>query len=98
MHRDQGISKCGNTEARRLMIQLAWLWVHHQPDSAITRKWKPRLDKKGRSRKTAIVAMARQLAVALLRAVTDGVDIPGAVKKHECPAPAERPGSPLAAA
>ena len=97
MHRDQGISKCGNTEARRLMVELAWLWIRYQPDSAITRKWLPRLEKKGRSRKTAIVAVARQLAVALLRAVKDGVEIPGAVKNRACPAPAERPGSPLAA-
>jgi len=29
--RDQGISKAGNHRARELAIELAWLWVRHQP-------------------------------------------------------------------
>jgi hypothetical protein len=32
--REQGISKAGNRRLRHIMIELAWLWVRHQPDSA----------------------------------------------------------------
>jgi transposase len=34
--RDQGISKAGNPKARTTMIELAWLWLRHQPDSAFS--------------------------------------------------------------
>lgn len=97
MRRDQGISKSGRPELRRLMIELAWLWVRHQPESPITKKWRPQLDKRGRSRKTAIVAVARQLAVALFRLAKHGTEIEGATKNRELPVPAGTPGSPLAA-
>lgn len=80
MFREQGISKQGNPELRRLAIQLAWLWVQWQPDSAITRKWSSQLEKKGRQRKTAIVAMARQLVVALYRYIVKGEEMDGAIK------------------
>ncbi len=82
MSREQGISKQGNPELRRLAIQLAWLWHHHQPDSAITKKWSNQLKKKGRQRKTAIVAMARQLMVALYRDIVKGEEIKGAKKNR----------------
>jgi len=29
--REQGISKAGNRRLRHIMIELAWLWVRHQP-------------------------------------------------------------------
>lgn len=82
MFREQGISKQGNPELRRLAIQLAWLWYHWQPESAISKKWKDRLKQKGRQRKTAIVAMARQLMVALYRFIVLGEEIEGAVKNR----------------
>jgi len=97
MRRQQGISKCGSTEVRRLMIELAWLWVRYQPDSPITRKWKPRLEKRGRTRRTAIVAVARQLAVAILRRLNNGVEMEGAIKNRALPVPATNPDWPLAA-
>ena len=96
MRRNQGISKAGNPELRRLMIQLAWLWTRYQPDSATTQKWQAKLAGRGRSRKTAIVAMARQLSVALFRLVKYGEDIEGAVKNKQLSVPADNPGSPLA--
>ena len=34
--RDQGISKAGNPKARTAMIELAWLWLRHQPDSPLS--------------------------------------------------------------
>jgi transposase len=79
------------------MIELAWLWVRWQPDSPISRKWKPRLEKRGRSRKTAIVAVARELAVAILHLAKDGVEIRGAIKNGRLPVPTAILGSPLAA-
>jgi transposase len=30
--RDQGVSKSGNPRLRTTLIQLAWLWLRHQPD------------------------------------------------------------------
>lgn len=82
MFKEQGISKQGNPELRRLAIQLAWLWHHHQPDSEITKKWSAQLKKKGRQRKTAIVAMARQLMVALYRDIVKGEEVKGAKKNR----------------
>ena len=95
--RCQGISKSGNPDLRRRMIELAWLWVRYQPDSSITRKWTPALARKGRSRKTAIVAVARHLAVALYRLLKHGQALEGAVKNRPACVPAATPGSPLAA-
>ena len=92
----QGISKSGNPELRRLLIELAWLWSRHQPDSPITRKWAGALARKGRSRRTAIVAMARQLAVALFRLLKHGEALEGAVKNKPVQVPAAAPDSPLA--
>jgi len=31
---EQGISRAGNKHVRRLMVQLAWSWLHYQPQSA----------------------------------------------------------------
>ena len=36
--RSQGISKAGNSLVRGVMIQVAWLWIKHQPESELT-KW-----------------------------------------------------------
>src|SRR5580698_9653741 len=36
VNRDQGISQSGNPRLRTTMIQLAWLWLRHQPGSALT--------------------------------------------------------------
>jgi transposase len=60
MARDQGITKAGNRRARKTMIQLAWLWLLHQPDSALSKWFRERVGaQKGRVRRIAIVAMAR---------------------------------------
>jgi len=78
--RDQGISKAGNRRARALAIELAWLWVMHQPDSELTRWFRARVrDLKGRIRRISIVALARKLMVALWRYLTTGVVPTGAV-------------------
>ena len=78
--RDQGISKAGNHRARELAIELAWLWVRHQPDSDVTIWFHKRVgDIKGRIRRIAIVAVARKLMVALWRYLETGVVPTGAV-------------------
>ena len=78
--RDQGISKAGNRRARRLAVELAWLWVRNQPDSELSRWFRARVgDVKGRIRRIAIVALARKLMVALWRYLTTGLVPAGAV-------------------
>ena len=63
-------------------IQLAWLWLRHQPQSAFAIWFKERVNRNGgRHKKTAIVALARKLLVALWKYVTAGVIIEGAIIK-----------------
>jgi transposase len=82
MVHDQGISKAGRAELRALAVQLAWLWVRWQPDSALTQWFRRRFDSAGgRSRRVGIVALARKLLIALWRYVTHGVIPEGAVLK-----------------
>src|SRR3984957_11948567 len=80
--REQGVSKAGNPRLRTTLIQLAWLWLRHQPDSALARWFHERVNLNGgRLRKTTIV-LARKLLVALWKYVTAGVVIEGAVIKN----------------
>jgi len=82
IERDQGIAKAGNPRLRKTMIQLAWLWIRHQPGSAISQWFTKRVGTaRGRVRRIAIVAVARKLLVALWRYVTEGVVPEGAVLK-----------------
>jgi transposase len=85
---DQGISKQGNRRVRSLLIEMAWMWLRHQPASAIT-KWfaqrtqgiatAPGAGKRGR--RIAIVAVARRLVIALWKYLIDGVIPEGATLK-----------------
>jgi transposase len=80
--REQGVSKAGNPRLRTTLIQLAWLWLRHQPQSALALWFKERVGRNGgRFKKTTIVALARKLLVALWKYVTAGVVIDGAVMK-----------------
>jgi transposase len=81
-NREQGISKAGNPRARAKAIELAWLWLKHQPESALSRWFRERTAHgRGRIRRTAIVALARKLIVALWRFLTTGLVPEGAVLK-----------------
>jgi transposase len=72
-HRDQGISKAGNPLLRKAMIELAWLWLRYQPDSALARWFTERVGVvRGRIRKITAVALARKLLVALWRYLMTG--------------------------
>ena len=74
--REQGVSKAGNPRLRTTLIQLAWLWLRNQPQSALALWFKDRVSRNGgRLKKTTIVALARKLLVALWKYVTAGVVI-----------------------
>lgn len=80
--REQGVSKAGNPRLRTTMVQLAWLWLRHQPDSALARWFNERVAHNGgRLKRATIVALARKLLVALWKYVTAGIVIDGAVMK-----------------
>lgn len=79
MRRDQGISKAGRKSLRKMAVECAWLWYRWQKDSWLVKKWADRLEQKGRIWRTAIVALARQLMVALWRYVVKGEAIEGAI-------------------
>jgi len=83
INREQGVSKSGNPRLRTAMVQLAWFWLLHQPDSALTRWFHERVELDGgRRRKPAIIALARKLLIALWKFASHGVVIEGAVLKH----------------
>lgn len=77
--REQGVSKSGNGRLRSTLIQLAWLWIRHQPGSELTKWFRDRVERNGgRMKKTMITALARKLLVALWKYATAGVVIEGA--------------------
>ncbi len=78
-HREQGISKAGNPLLRKSMVELAWLWLRYQPDTALARWFTRRVGEiRGRIRKITAVALARKLLVAPWRYVTTGLVPEGA--------------------
>jgi transposase len=80
--REQGISKAGNPRARCKAIELAWLWLRHQPDSALTQWFYARTaNASKRIKRVTIVALARKLVVALWRYLTTGLVPEGAMLK-----------------
>jgi transposase len=79
---DQGITRAGNAHVRRVMVQLAWGWIRHQPDSALTHWYQQRFGGGGtRVRKIGIVALARRLLIALWRYLETGAVPAGAQLK-----------------
>jgi transposase len=80
--REQGISKSGNRRLRHAMVELAWFWLRHQPDSDLSAWFRERAGQgRGRIRRIAIVALARKLLVALWRYTTQGIVPRGAAVK-----------------
>jgi transposase len=82
VNREQGVSKAGNPRLRATMVELAWLWLRHQPKSTLTLWFKERIARSaGRLKTPMIVALARKLFVALWKYVSSGVVIEGAIMK-----------------
>ena len=79
---DQGITRAGNAHVRRVIVQLAWGWIRHQPDSALTHWYQQRFGAGGkRLRKIGIVALARKLLITLWRYLETGAVPAGAQLK-----------------
>src|SRR3954466_15890320 len=45
--RERGAPKPGNPRLRTTMIQIAWLWLRHQPQSALAVWYRARIKRKG---------------------------------------------------
>jgi transposase len=79
---EQGVSKSGNPRLRTTLIQIAWLWLRHQPRSALTLWFEDRVKRNGgRLKKATIVALARKLLVALWKYLNAGIVIEGSAMK-----------------
>jgi transposase len=77
--REQGISRAGNKRLQSISIQLAWNWVHWQPLSVLTQWYRAHFGTGKRARRIGIVAVARQLVIALWRCATTGTVPTGAL-------------------
>ena len=69
---------------RALLIEMAWLWLRYQPESALAHWFARRVGESGpnkRGRRIAIVAVARRLAIALWRYLKEGEIPEGAALK-----------------
>ena len=79
---DQGITRAGNRHVRRVMVQLAWVWLQYQPASGLAQWYQQRFGHGGkRLRRIGIVALARKLLIALWRYVKTGMVPVGAQLK-----------------
>jgi transposase len=80
--RSSGISKTGNTLARYIMVEAAWLWLRHQPAGELSLWYAKRTNgNTGRMRRIMLCALARKLAVALWRYLETGLVPTGATLK-----------------
>jgi transposase len=77
--REKGLARSGNGRVRRGMIQLAWRFLLHQKNSALTQWFRARTENARGTRKRMIVAFARKLLIALWRLVREGVVPDGVV-------------------
>jgi transposase len=71
--RSGSVSKCGNPRVRAMLVEMVWRMMRWQPDYRPLKKWAHVLysaTPNAASRKKAVVAIARQLAVDLWRIFT----------------------------
>jgi transposase len=79
---DQGITRAGNHHVRRVMVQLAWVWLQYQPESALAQWYQRRFGHESkRLRRIGIIALARKLLIALWRYLKTGMVPDGAQLK-----------------
>lgn len=77
-----GITKAGNRHVRALLVEIAWGWVQHQPQSALARWYAERYASAGPAqRKKGIIAVARKLLIALWHYLEHEQPIEGALLK-----------------
>lgn len=77
-----GIGKDGLRNVRWMAVEIAWGWLHFQPDSELSRWFRKRFGHGNkRMRRIGIVAVARKLLVALWRYLETGKIPEGAVLK-----------------
>jgi transposase len=80
--REQGIDKSGNRWVRAIVIQIAWGWLRHQPQSKLSLWYQERFGQGSkRLRRIGVVALARKLLIALWQFVEFGVVPEGAELK-----------------
>jgi transposase len=80
--REQGIGKDGNRHVRAMAVEIAWIWLRYQPDSALSHWYERRFAGGGpRARRVGIVAVARKLLIELWRYLETGALPDGAVLK-----------------
>ena len=71
--REQGISKAGNRRLRWMAVEIAWIWLRYQPNSALSLWYQRRFGQgNARARKVGIVALARKLLIALWKYLDQG--------------------------
>jgi transposase len=71
--REQGLAKAGNGRIRQTLIELAWRFLKHQPDSGLVQWYRARTqDGRRPTKKVMIVALARKLLIALWELATTG--------------------------
>lgn len=77
--REQGISKAGNGRVRKLMTQLSWQWLRHQPQSQLAKWYMQRFGTgASRMRRVGIIALARKLLIAFWKYLQTGLVPEGA--------------------
>lgn len=89
MQVDQGISRAGHRRIRTLAVELSWMWLRFQPNTALSRWYNERFGSGSkRLRRIGIVAMARKLLVALWKYLKWGIVPEGTILRRECRAAA----------
>ena len=77
--RDQGVGRDGPAWIRANLVQMAWRWLRHQPDSMLSKWFEERTaGARGRIRRVMIMALARKLLIALWRFSETGLVPTGA--------------------
>ena len=71
--REQGIGKDGNRHVRGMVVEIAWSWLRHQPESELSQWYNERFGHgSSRIKRIGIVALARKLLIELWRYLETG--------------------------
>lgn len=90
--KEQGISKCGPPKLRAMMVELAWRWTRHQPDTELTQWFYEHFGVGKAARKRGIVALARRLSIVMWRYLEHG-EVPAGVRLKVVHIPTSRPSA-----